>query len=209
MDKFVVHVTNFLTDVFQQTNTPLGVQVNQVTVTQPSVSNFQAETTGDVTLTVKVVVDSNYASPKTTPFSMPSNGKHTFAAPSSISTGGFVYNFVQWQDENSAVVSRSPTFTYNLQSSKTFTAIYARPSYTLVVIVYDSVTHKPVAGASISLDDDAKGSTGSNGKLTISGVTVGNHHLDITMTGYDDFGPTTIEIRWNRAYIAYLLPSSE
>lgn len=207
MDKFVVHVTNFLTDVFQQTNTPLGVQVNQVTVTQPSVSNFQAETTGDVTLTVKVVVDSNYASPKTTPFSMPSNGKHTFAAPSSISTGGFVYNFVQWQDENSAVVSRSPTFTYNLQSSKTFTAIYARPSYTLVVIVYDSVTHKPVADASVSLGD-YEGVTGSNGKLTIPGVTVGNHLLTIEKDGYDDFGQT-IEIRGNRAYIAYLLPSSE
>ena len=30
---FVEHVANFLTDVFQQTETPLGVQVNKVIVT--------------------------------------------------------------------------------------------------------------------------------------------------------------------------------
>jgi hypothetical protein len=33
LDTFVKHVTSFLTDVFQQTNTPLGVQVDEVVVT--------------------------------------------------------------------------------------------------------------------------------------------------------------------------------
>jgi hypothetical protein len=208
LDGFVKHVTNFLTDVFQQTKTPLGSQVNQVTVTTAANSNFLAKTSGGTQLKVKVIVDSNYANPKTTPFSMPSLGKHTFAAPSSNSTGGVVYNFVQWQDETTAVVSTSPTFTYNLISSKTFTAIYARPSYTLVVIVYDNSTTLPVRGALVSLNGTAEGSTGSNGKLAISGVTAGNYQLVITKTGYNEYGPTTINIMGNRAIIVYLQTST-
>jgi hypothetical protein len=206
LDRFVVHVTNFVTNISKQTSTPLGVQVNSVTVTTAAPSNFQAQTTGStpLTLNVKVVVDSNYAYPKTTPFSMPSLGTHTFAAPSSNSTGGVVYNFVQWQDETNAVISRSPTFTYNLQSSKTFTAIYARPSYTLAVIVYDNSTTTPVVGASVSLNGTARGKTGIYGNLTISGVIAGNYQLYINDTGYNNYGPIMIKIMGNEAFIVYL-----
>jgi hypothetical protein len=212
LDRFVLHVTNFLTDVFRDTRTPLGVQVNQVTVTQPADSSFLAKTSDGTVLHVKVVVDSDYAHPKTTPFSMPSNGKHTFAAPSSNSTGGVVYNFVHWNETapGNAVVSTSPTFTYNLQSTKTFIAVYARVSYTLVVIVYDNSTHKPILGASVSLDGNAKGYTGSDGRLIITGVTAGDHQLLITKIGYNSYGPTgpkTINIMGNRAFIVYLQTS--
>jgi hypothetical protein len=211
LDGFVKHVTNFLTDVFQQTRTPLGSQVNQVTVTTAANSNFLAKSSGGTQLSVNVIVDSNYANPKTTPFSMPSLGKHTFAAPSTWTNSTprvpVVFNFVQWQDDTNAVVSTSPTFTYNLISSKTFTAIYARPSYTLVVIVYDNTTTLPVRGALVSLNGTAEGSTGSNGKLAISGVTAGNYQLVITKTGYNEYGPTTITITGNRAIIVYLQTS--
>jgi hypothetical protein len=209
LDGFVVYVTNFVADISKQTSTPLGVQINSVTVTTAAPSSFQAETTGStpLTLNVKVVVDSDYAHPERTPFTMPSLGTHTFAAPSSNSTGGVVYNFVRWQDETNHVVSTSPTFTYNLQSSKTFTAIYARPSYTLVVIVYDNSTTQPVLGASVSLNSTVK-TTGSGGKAIISGVIAGNYELTITNTGYNNYGPTLIKITGNSAIIVYLQTST-
>jgi hypothetical protein len=102
------------------------------------------------------------------------------------------------------VVSTSPTFTYNLQSSKNFTAIYARPSYTLVVIVYNNTSTKPVAGASVSLNGTARGKTGTYGNLTISGVIAGNYELYINDTGYNNYGPTLIKIMGNEAFIVYL-----
>jgi hypothetical protein len=207
LDTFVVHVTNFLTDTSQQTETPLGVQVNSVTVTTAPVSTIKAKATDNTQLNVQVVVDSDYAHPKTTPFTMPSLGQHTFTAPWSNSTNGVVYNFVQWQDETNAVVSTSPTFTYNLQSSKTFTAIYAAPSYTVDVIVYDNSTTAPVVGASVSLDSNVQGLTNLNGELLISGVTAGDHILDITNTGYKEY-TTTITVTGNSSYIVYLQTST-
>ena len=206
LDRFVVHVTNFLTDTSQQTKTPLGVQINSVTVTTAPNSNFKAEMTNGTQLNVQVVVDSDYAHPKTTPFSMPSLGQHTFTAPWSNSTNGVVYNFVQWNESN-AVVSTSPTFTYNLQSSKTFTAIYAAPSYTVDVIVYDNSTTAPVVGASVSLDGNVQGLTNLNGERLISGVTAGDHTLDITDTGYNEY-TTTITVTGNSSYIVYLQTST-
>jgi len=199
---FVEHVGVFLTTVFSQTETPLGVEVNQVIVTTPGPSNFLAKTTDGTELHVKVIVDSNYFRPRTTPFTMTSSGGHTFSGQRTVSSGGVTYNFLRWEDEAGMVVSRSPSFTYTLQSTKTFTAVYAKPSYTLTVKV-NSGWFRPVAGATVTLDGVNVGTTDSYGRLVIQGVSAGSHQLVISKTGYKDY-TTTISITSNKTVTANL-----
>jgi hypothetical protein len=160
-------------------------------------TSFLAKTTDGAELHVRVVVDWKYWKPQTTPFSMDSLGRHTFAAQRTVTAGGVSYSFVRWEDEAGVVVSTSPTFTVNLQSAKTFTAVYAKASYKLTVNVLDSSTHKPIAGATVTLDGVKVGSTDSYGKLVIQGVSSGNHQVVIHKTGYKDY-TTTINITSNK-----------
>jgi len=188
-----------------------GARSHSVSPTSPRTftANYQtqykitAKTNHDVPLAVSVVVDSNYASPKTTPFFLPA-GSHTFAAPWTILVGGVSYNFLAWQDGTSAVVSRAPTFTYNLQSA--LTAVYGLPTYTLTVFAYDSTTRAPLAGATVRLDGVVVGLTDSYGRLVISGVEAGNHTVKITKAGYVAY-TTTVNIRSNIVLRAFVTPS--
>jgi hypothetical protein len=200
---FVEHVSVLLTDVFSQTETPLGVQVNQVIVTNAGPSSFLAETTDGTELHVKVIVDWNVFRPQTTPFTMTSTGRHTFTAPRTVSAGGLTYNFLRWEDEAGNVVSTSPTFTANLQSSKTLTVVYAKPSYTLTVRAVDGRTYRAIAGATVTLDGVQVGTTDSYGRLVIQGVSAGSHHLVISKAGYKDY-TATINIASNRTLTATL-----
>jgi hypothetical protein len=200
---FVEHVAVFLTTVFSQTETPLGVQVNQVIVTTPGPSNFLAKTTDGTELHVRVIVDSNYLRPKTTPFTITSLGRHTFSAPRTVSVGGVTCNFLRWEDEAGNVVSTSPTFTANLQSSKTLTVVYAKPSYTLTVRAVDGRTYRPIAGATVTLDGVQVGTTDSYGRLVIHGVSAGSHQLVTSKTGYKDY-TATVNITSNKTVYATL-----
>jgi len=128
---------------------------------------------------------------------MPSVGRHTFTAPLITSAGGVTYTFLRWEDEAGALVSASSSFTYNLQSPKTFTAVYAKPSYTLTVKAVDGRTHRPIAGAAVSLDSVQVGTTDSHGRLVIQGVSEGNHQLVVRKTGYKDY-TTTFNITSNK-----------
>jgi len=200
---FVEHVSALLTDVFSQTETPLGVQVNQVIVAKAGPSSFLAETTDGTELHVKVIVDWNVFRPQTTPFTMPSTGRHTFTAPRTVTSGGATYNFLRWEDEADVVVSTSPTSTINLQSAKAFTAVYAKLSYTLTVKALDGKTYRPIVGATVTLDGVQVGTTDSLGRLVIQGVPTGNHQLVVRKTGYKDY-TTTISMTSNKTLYATL-----
>lgn len=197
------HVTVFLTDVFSQTETPLGVQVNQVIVTKAGPSSFLAKTTEGIELHVRVIVDWNYLRPRTTPFTMTSASRHTFTAPQTVSADGVTYNFLRWEDEAGAVVSTSRSFTVTLQSAKTFTAVYAKPTYTLTVKAIDSRTYRPIAGATVTLDGVQVRTTDSYGKLVIQGVSAGTHQLVVSKIGYKDY-TTTVNITSNKTLTATL-----
>jgi hypothetical protein len=190
-------------DVHSQSTTLTITDDCQAEVVYAHTYNFLAKSTDGTELHVKVIVDWNLRNPQTTPFSMPSVGRHTFTAPLITSAGGVTYTFLRWEDEAGVVVSRSPIFTYNLQPTKTFTAIYAKPSYTLLVYASDSRTHRPIVGASVTLDGVPVGSTDSHGGLVIQGVSAGNRQLVISKTGYEDY-TTTINIKSNGTLIAIL-----
>jgi hypothetical protein len=178
-----------------------GAQSHSVSPTSPTTftATYQtqyrvnAKTNHGVALNVNVVVDGNYASPMGTPFFI-SSGTHKFAAPSTILVSGLRYNFLGWRDPTGAVLSKSVTFTYNLQS--VLTAVYGLPTYTLTVLVYDSTTRAPLMSANVRLDTVLVGSTDSLGRLVIS-VEAGSHNLKIAKpTAYSAY-TTTVNINSN------------
>jgi len=174
----------------------LGTHASGVTVTATYTTLYRvnAKTNHGVALNVNVVVDSNYASPKTTPFFMPA-GRHTFAASWTILVGGVSYNFLGWRDATGAVLSRGATFTYDLEG--TLTAVYGLPTYTLTVFVYDSTTRAPLMNANVRLDGVLVGSTDSLGRLVISGVEAGTHTVRVAKgTAYSPY-TTTVNVNSN------------
>jgi hypothetical protein len=97
-----------------------------------------------------------------TPFSLNLDMKsHSFYAPlwPSYNTN---YVFYRWEDQTGTVVSTSQTLTYNIQSGKTFYAVYrssGQTSFTLTVTVKDSTNGGAVSGATVYLDNVSKGTT--------------------------------------------------
>ena len=177
-----------------------------VNVVQSVPSCVLAKTTDGTELYVRVIVDSKFSTYYYAPFSIASfpPGPHTFAAPPSTLVNGLVYSFDHWQDEKGVFVSGSPSFLYNLQSAKSFYAIYKPPSFSLVVFVGDYGTHRQISGASVYLDGNRVGKTDANGRLAlIGGVSPGSHTLKITMNGYNDY-LTTINVRSSTSYMALL-----
>lgn len=59
-------------------------------------------------------------------------------------------------------------------------------SDSLTVYVKDSNTKEMISDASVYLDDNYKGKTGSEGKLIISGIYEGSHIVKVTKLGYED-----------------------
>jgi len=153
---------------------------------------------------VRVGVDRSYY---VTKFTVTLNGKHTFRAPTAVRINGVTYRFVYWQDENNAVVSRSATFTYNVQTSKTFYVVYRPPQFTLTVYVYDSTTRKPIAGATVRIDggygEVVVGMTDARGKVAVKNVYAGTYKLSISKDTYRNF-TTPIDLTRSTLYKAYL-----
>jgi hypothetical protein len=161
---------------------------------------FGAELSG-----VRVKVDRrNYA----TPFTLTLQSSHTFTARGTATVKGVRYSFVEWRDENDAFVSAGLSFTYDVQSAKTFYAVYKPPQGTITVQLKDANTRKAVAGALVYLDGSAEsvGATDSSGRLVIREVYAGTHQLKITLDGYNPV-EATIELKRNTRFRSNLTPT--
>jgi hypothetical protein len=146
-----------------------------------------------------------------TPFSLEMQGLRKFTAPSTVRVGGVQYRFAHWEDETGATLSGSRSLSYNVQSGKTFYAVYGPKQYKLTVYVKDISTRKPVVGATVEVtgtypDQHFTLTTNSRGKVIFNGI-YGGQMLTITITkdGYQPF-TTTIFITRNTTYRAYLTP---
>jgi hypothetical protein len=125
-----------------------------------------------------------------TPFSLnlEKKGTHTFYAPlqPSYYTN---YVFYRWEDETGTVISTSQSLTYNVQSEKTFYAVYqssGQTGSTLTLSVTDLSSGRPIYGATVYLDGTQKGTTDFSGRLVITGVSRGSHTITVKKTGYQD-----------------------
>jgi hypothetical protein len=148
----------------------------------------------------KITVDSKSYS---TPFSLTLSGSHKFTAPSKVTVAGVSYTFVRWEDESGTALSASAGFSYSIQSSKTFYAVYNPPQYSLTAYAYDARTRKALVGASVYLDGNLFGTTNSAGYLVLKGVYAGAHAVTIHKDGYVDY-TTTIKLSGSTTLRAYL-----
>jgi hypothetical protein len=157
---------------------------------------FETELSG-----VRVRVDRKYY---TTPFTMLLQGPHKFTARSTVSAGGIRYRFAGWEDSG-VMVSTSTSVTLNVQSTKTLYAVYTPPRYTVSVYVKDANTRKSIQGAEVLFDNSPVGLTDSSGRLPISGIYPGEHHLTIKASGYNEFD-VAISVKRNTRFKGNLTP---
>jgi hypothetical protein len=148
----------------------------------------------------KITVDSTSYS---TPFSLTLSGSHKFTAPSKVTVAGVSYTFARWEDESGTALSTSAGFSYSIQSSKTFYAIYNPPQYSLTAYAYDAKSRRALVGASVYLDGNLFGTTNSAGYLVLKGVYAGAHTVKIHKDGYVDY-TTTINLSGSTTLRAYL-----
>lgn len=78
-------------------------------------------------------------------------------------------------------------------------------SYSLTVYVYDSDGGNSISGAIINLDGTYKGTTGSDGKKSITGVSQGFHKATANKSGYDD-ASQDVSVSSNDQVTIYLKP---
>jgi hypothetical protein len=148
----------------------------------------------------------------TTPFSVELLGLYKFTAPSSTYVNGGKQYFERWEDESGGVLTTSKSLTYDVQSGKTFYAVYGPKQYKLTVYVKDIGTRKPVVGATVEVTGDYPNqhfilTTNSRGKVIFNGICA-RQWLTVTITK-DGCQPFTVRIFFTRntTYRAYLTPA--
>jgi hypothetical protein len=147
-----------------------------------------------------------------TPFSLDPNaqGLYKFTAPSTVRAGGVQYRFAHWEDETDAILSAGRTLTYDVQSGKTFYAVYGPRQYKLTLEVKDA-TGARVSGATVEvtqplgkLTQTYATITNSRGKAAIGGIYAGQpFNLKITVNGIVRYYQT-LTITRNTKYKVYL-----
>jgi hypothetical protein len=138
-------------------------------------------------------------------------GLYKFTAPSRVRVDGVSYRFARWEDETGATLSGSTSLSYNLQSGKTFYAVYGPKQYKLTVYVKDVTTRKPVVGATVEITGDYPDqhfilTTNSRGKAVFNRI-FGGQWLTVTIAK-DGYQPLTVSIFFTRntTHRAYLTP---
>jgi len=170
----------------------------------PQVTVKSKSTLGTEFSGAKITVDKKYYM---TPFSLMLQGKHSFTAPSSVTVSGVSYKFARWEDESGNTLSTRTSLSYTVQSSKTLYAVYSPPQYSVTVYGYDATTRKALSGASVYLDGNLVGTTGSRGYFVVEGVYPGAHTFTIRMNGYLDY-TTTITVSRSTTLKAYVTRAS-
>jgi len=110
-----------------------------------------------------------------TPFSLELQGLCKFTAKSTTTVGAVRYRFAYWEDETGAILSGSRTLYYDIQSAKTFYAVYGPRQYRLTVEVRNA-TGARVPGATVEvtqLGQTYMAVTNSRGKSVIGGIYAG------------------------------------
>ena len=87
-----------------------------------------------------------------------------------------------WSTMTETVEGVLTTIEYTTSTSTITVTSSSSALFTLTVNVRSSSS--PVYGASVNLDGILKGTTNSQGRLIISGVTAGSHTVTVTKTGF-------------------------